>query len=192
MPGEVQGPSGNRKGSYVILTVLLSLSDRLIYHELAAEVIAMHRSGSSELWLQRPLSAKLIHYAATDIYDISLIYASFKKSKIVPASRSGTTRLLSRSQRYVAFPGRLERLDKSDIFRTRSKAILMAEALLPPRKSSELAFCSGCRYTLAPACFQSKHQGKALLERKSHCRLCEATALKCKVALEPTWIPSAV
>lgn len=66
---------------------------------LAADVVAMHKANGGVPWLERPLSTKLIQYAANDIYIIDLLYHYFLRNYWI--NPRNLPLLLAQSKRYV-------------------------------------------------------------------------------------------
>jgi len=144
------------------------------------EVVAMHQANGGVPWLDRPLSPRLIQYAANDIYVIDLLYNHFlQKNWIKPNS---LPLLLAQSKRYVSTQWLQGRTDHSNVFRM--GALLPLDVLTNPQGTCER--CSGCGRMLSLSCFE--HMRQSGIIRKSRCRLCNVIAAKRRLPPMEGWI----
>ncbi|TFY62125.1 hypothetical protein EVG20_g6817 [Dentipellis fragilis] len=151
-----------------------------------AEVVAMHRTNGSGLWMERPLSEKLLQYAANDIFIIAHLFDTFRRIKYVPSTRHALSRLITKCDQYVSRSGHVGlRTLQNGVFRP--KGLLMAAALEPAEGTT--FECAGCGLHLTIQCYQvqiTKGRGS----RKMHCRICNAIVIKSKTEItpEPSWV----
>jgi len=144
------------------------------------EVVAMHKENGGVSWLERPLSPRLMQYAANDIYVIDLLYSHFlQKNWIKPIS---LPLLLAQSKRYVSTQWLQGRTDRSNVFRL--GALLPLDVLTNPQGRRER--CSGCEMMLSLSCFE--HMRQAGMLRKPRCRLCNVIAAKRRLPPDEGWI----
>jgi len=140
----------------------------------------MHRANGGVPWLERPLSAKLLQYAANDIYVIDLLYNSFlHKSWIKPNT---LPLLLAQSKRYVCTQWQQGRTDRTNHFRL--GPLVPLDVLTNPQRRLER--CSGCERMLSLPCFE--HIRQSGIVRKSRCRLCNVIATKRRLPDDEGWI----
>lgn len=144
------------------------------------EIVVMHKENGGVPWLERPLSPKLIQYAATDIYAIDLLYNHFLQNNWI--NSISFPLLLIQSKRYLSTRWEQDRTNSKNIFR--SHALLPLDVLNTPQAPFER--CRGCERMLSLYCFRSvKRSGRVI--RKSRCRVCNALATKRRLPLD-TWI----
>ncbi|KAA1472710.1 hypothetical protein DENSPDRAFT_821722 [Dentipellis sp. KUC8613] len=154
-----------------------------------AEVVAMHRTNGSGLWMDRPLSSKLLQYAANDICIIAYLFDTFRNNTYVPSSRNALSRLIAKCDQYISRCGHVGlRTLRDGVFRP--KGLLMAAALEAPKGTTYE--CAGCSLHLALQCYQVQIK-KGRGSRLTHCRICNAIVIKSKTEItpEPSWIPVA-
>jgi len=138
-----------------------------------ANVKKAHKSNSSGIWMERPLTSELLTYAAGDIERIAALYSHFNEMGYLEDAHLAD--LLSRSARYVG----LFRF----IGRPNSENRFWRSALLPlgilQGADEQLRVCDGCRRGLPEDCFStSTHdhhedqiEGKSQ-SRLPNCRVC--------------------
>jgi len=144
------------------------------------EVVAMHKANGGVPWLERPLSPKLLQYAANDIYVIDLLYNHFlRRNWINPSS---IPLLLAQSKRYISTQWQQGRTDRTNIFRL--GALIPLDVLTSPQGLPEL--CAGCGRMLSLPCFE--HMWRSCLLRKSRCRLCNVIAAKRRLPPDEGWV----
>ncbi|KAI0049360.1 hypothetical protein FA95DRAFT_1538429 [Auriscalpium vulgare] len=163
-------------GMHVVLGMQRCLEHFRLDFGLAkdTEVVEMHRNHESSRWMDRPLSPKLIQYAANDILLIAHLFAFFVHNDFIPNNVHAFSDVLEKCARYVTRCGRIGRVDESDPFRP--KAILLLDSLAVD--ASPMALCAGCGLVLPFPCFEVFGWS-----RTAHCRLCKVRAMKTKLAL---------
>ncbi|EPQ51320.1 hypothetical protein GLOTRDRAFT_123248 [Gloeophyllum trabeum ATCC 11539] len=126
------------KGIHIVLGMTQCLKDNNLGEgvEKDPQVVAMHRANGSALWMERPLSERLLRYAATDIYLISLLYEDFLTRGWI--NRKSTQGLCAYSQEYVSTYQDLGRLDADNVLQ--KGPLIMLWELEGERKHE----CSGC------------------------------------------------
>lgn len=133
----------------------------------------MHRAQGSAIWMERPLSARLLQYAANDIYLIALLYEHFVACRWI--NKRDPLGLLAQSRRYVSTQLEQGRTHDKDYFRM--GALLPLDVLTKPRGIRER--CSGCRRLLSLPCFDVTGTS-----RNSRCRVCYIIAIKRHLPLD--------
>jgi len=174
-------PSSHKLIRYVELT----LTSHFFSHFLV-KVIEMHKNGLSSKWMDRPLPANLLQYAANDIVILAHLFVLFRNKRYIPADNSHFNIMVAQSRQYVSRCGRYDRIDPADMFRP--KGILMMSAL--GKREGPILECAGCGSKLLLRCFESKGKGQDSL-RKTHCRSCVAMALRNRIELENVWVHAA-
>ncbi|TFK50362.1 hypothetical protein OE88DRAFT_1749912 [Heliocybe sulcata] len=168
--------------------IVLGMANCLKEHHLGdgiekdPEVIAMHRANGTALWLERPLSERLLRYAATDIYLISLLHEDFKrKSWINAANRS---ELQWYSQRYVTMFQDGGRLDPENVF-MKGPLIMLSE--ITADTNAARYECSGCGRRKPIYCFETRW-ANMWPQRLPRCRVCTVVALKRQLPPNEDWM----
>ncbi|KAF8586115.1 hypothetical protein K439DRAFT_1288907, partial [Ramaria rubella] len=125
-----------------------------------ASVKNIHQNYSHK-WVERPLSAMLLNYAAKDIHLIHLIYQHFQNQGFLQSK----TNLILQSQRYVAMHADLPlKPFRNDCYRR--SPLLPLDILEEP--SGILRECEGCRRKLSLPCFKQKGS-----MRRKWCKVCQ-------------------
>ncbi|EGN94504.1 hypothetical protein SERLA73DRAFT_188440 [Serpula lacrymans var. lacrymans S7.3] len=145
------------------------------------EVVAMHKANGSGLWLDRPLSAKLLRYAANDIRMIAMLYVNFSQKGWI--TRDTVFVLQDHSMRYAISQWHQGRTDDKNVFR--SCAILPLDILTEPH--GVLEKCVGCKRMLSLDCFLTRKERKIVTLRMSVCRACQVMAMMRKVSFFHAW-----
>ncbi|TFY62130.1 hypothetical protein EVG20_g6818 [Dentipellis fragilis] len=152
-----------------------------------AEVVAMHKKLGSEFWMARPLSEKLLRYAANDIVMIAYLFAAFQRRGYIPSTTEDAGKLIAMSNQYVSRNcNRGWRLAQDNVFNP--KNLLMVAALQPPQgRSFE---CDGCGLVFVISCYEVRTNALGGRERKAHCRVCDAIILESKNTISPevVWV----
>jgi exonuclease 3'-5' domain-containing protein 1 len=161
-----------------ILGSFLSFNEAHVF--LVAEVVAMHKANGGISWLERPLSPKLLQYAANDIYVIDLLYNYFLRKRWI--KKNNLSLLLQQSKRYVSTQWQQGRTNRTNAFRL--GPLLPLDVLTHPQ--STLERCSGCERMLSLSCFHVNWQSGAV--RKARCRLCSVIAKKRRLTPDEGWI----
>jgi len=144
------------------------------------DVVAMHRANGGVPWLERPLSPRLMQYAANDIFVIDLLYNHFlQKNWIKPSS---IPLLLVQSKRYISTQWQQGRTDRTNAFRL--GALVPLDVLTSPAGIREC--CRGCERMLSIPCFE--HRSQSGVVRKSRCRLCNVIAAKRRLPPDDGWV----
>ncbi|KZT54187.1 hypothetical protein CALCODRAFT_409266, partial [Calocera cornea HHB12733] len=134
-------------------------------------VQAMHAANRTDRWMERPLSDRLIAYAAQDIKLLGKLYDTFEEKSWITAS--GLPKLAEISARYMT------------MFQTRSQSVsygekriwivLPLDILVTP--SGRTYNCVFCNRSLSSACFEFEMSGRTL-RRRPRCRLCHVVSMK--------------
>lgn len=158
---------------------------------LVAEVVRMHHSIGSRMWVQRPLSEQLLQYAAKDILLIGILCAEFGKQGWLPQQQSDYQYLLGQCQRYVSAHRDQGKSAEADIFKPCQ--IMPLDVLDHPVGTTHV--CAACRRSLSLAAYET-YNGVALkpgaetaapvpaILRRPQCRLCEVLASKAGYKLD--------
>jgi exonuclease 3'-5' domain-containing protein 1 len=145
----------------------------------------MHRAGGSGVWMERPLSTKLLQYAANDIFLISRLHDHFLNNNwISPVNMSS---LLAQSERYVSMHKTHGRIEKSDQFR---RGPLLPLDILSVGPLGHGA-CAGCGRKLSKMAYEVKtwHNGWTFISRRrARCRICHVVAIQRKLSSDDRWI----
>ncbi|KAI0357975.1 hypothetical protein OH77DRAFT_1422148 [Trametes cingulata] len=139
------------------------------------EVVRMHETLGSELWMTRPLPQQLLTYAAHDFEIIALVFAYC----MMREAWNALSTLRSQSVLYIAIiRTREEHAHYSGLDLER----FMPFGIIEDGHSASRYFCSSCKRELTADCFMKNvkvAQGaKRKLQRLSFCRLCNAIAQK--------------
>ncbi|KZO92999.1 hypothetical protein CALVIDRAFT_286703 [Calocera viscosa TUFC12733] len=134
-------------------------------------VQAMHAANRTDRWMERPLSDRLIAYAAQDIKLLAKLYDTFMDKGWMTAS--GLSKLADISARYVT------------MFQTRSQSVaynekriwivLPLDILVAP--TGRTYTCAFCNRSLSSACYEFDMSGRTF-RRRPRCRLCHVVSLK--------------
>ncbi|KAI0640481.1 ribonuclease H-like domain-containing protein [Trametes meyenii] len=139
------------------------------------EVVAMHQNNESELWMTRPLPAKLLAYAAHDLEMIALVYGHFMDKAWI---RNETAQLKVQSARYVEMFRTREDFEQ---FSSRDLKRFMPFGFVEGGSRAPRYLCSSCEQSLTADCFTKKVTPRSQgmggeVQRLSYCRLCNAIA----------------
>jgi exonuclease 3'-5' domain-containing protein 1 len=172
--------AGLKKDSEQICT--WHLPHRVHVEIFTAEVVAMHRDGGSGLWMERPLPANLLRYAANDIFLISRLHEHFLNMNWI--SEADMSILLTQPECYVSMHKKLGRIEASNYFR-KGPLLPMDILNVGPLAHGE---CAGCGRNLSKAAYETRPNGKSLLLRRTRCRICHAVAIQRKMPSDESWV----
>ncbi|KAG6331741.1 hypothetical protein ID866_7352 [Astraeus odoratus] len=132
------------------------------------QVVAMHKANGSTIWLERPLSPRLLSYAAHDIELIAALYHHFNEiGWITPANEPV---LMAQSLRYAYSLSHQGRVAEDDVFG--SSAVLPLDVLTEPRGLR--VPCRGCHRMQSLFCFTILRQNNSKPQARSNiCRICQ-------------------
>jgi len=147
------------------------------------EVQQMHRDNKTSFWLQRPLSDRLLQYAAKDIKLISMLCNHFLYQGLVPQNPHHFSTLMAQCARYVTAHCEQGKSAEDDTFKPTSIMPLdvLTEPIGPQFK------CTGCLRSLSIGCFQQTAIGYRPW-RSVRCALCHALSLKLGRDIETRWV----
>ncbi|THH17925.1 hypothetical protein EW146_g2968 [Bondarzewia mesenterica] len=119
---------GLLKGLNLVLGLQACLDEQgIVGFPKDPEVVELHRQNRSQIWMDRPLPASLLQYAANDIYMISQLFQRFRRNGTLPRAKADRDCLIKQSENYILRCGLPGRVDKNNSFRPRS--VLMVHAL---------------------------------------------------------------
>ena len=132
----------------------------------------MHMNNETHRWMERPLPANMLSYAARDVRSIAHLLKIFRSRRLVP-SKNGPAldKLKSQSERYVTRNGAHARAipgapNEFTVF-TGDRTLFFPNALSGPLV--DLFECITCSSRLPLECYQL-HEGR----RRVECRACVA------------------
>ncbi|KZV68869.1 hypothetical protein PENSPDRAFT_504361 [Peniophora sp. CONT] len=142
-----------------------------LHIEKDASVVEMHQNGETHRWMERPLPANLLHYAANDIRLIAHILSIFDTLGFF---QRDFWSLVEKSNRYIARTQRVQ-IDEP----LRPSGLLLLESLSDESAQHE---CVKCGALLPLSCFENlswRIEGaRGTGVRRRHCQLCVTTSLR--------------
>ncbi|KIJ62295.1 hypothetical protein HYDPIDRAFT_158115 [Hydnomerulius pinastri MD-312] len=155
---------------------------RLVTAGKDPQVVAMHKTNGSDMWLERPLLPQLLQYAAHDIEMIGALYEHFKQqSWITPTN---TDDLVDQSMRYAYSMYYQGRVADDHIFG--SCAVLPLDILREPR--GLIVPCQDCNRMQSLHCFTINKSGRKIIGRTNICRVCQIKLLIKEVSYPVAWV----
>ncbi|KAF8444019.1 ribonuclease H-like domain-containing protein [Boletus edulis BED1] len=146
------------------------------------QVVAMHKTNGSMIWLDRPLLPQLLHYAAHDIEMIGALYEHFRsQSWITPLNEDA---LVDQSMRYAYSLYHQGRVAEDDVFG--SSSVLPLDVLREPRGLT--VPCQGCNRMQSLHCFTISRRGRQIVARTNICRVCQIKLLIKQVDHPVSWV----
>ena len=161
---------------------LSSIPIRSVDLSRLAQVVAMHKTNGSTIWLCRPLMPQLVQYAAHDIEMIAALYEHFKAKSWITPRNEGT--LVDKSMRYAYSHYYQGRVVEDDVFG--SCAVLPLDVLREPRGLT--VPCQGCNRMQSLNCFTINRKGRKIVARTNLCRVCQIKLLIKQVNRPVTWV----
>jgi hypothetical protein len=152
-----------------------------------AEIVAMHHTGGSAFWMQRPLPAQLLQYAANDIFLLSQLYNYFLKRRWI--REANFSDLLTQCKRYVSMHKEQGRMDESDYFRRGPLLPLDILSTMGPLAQGE---CMSCGRRLSKHAYEigiwSENGTSESFElRRMRCRRCHVVAIQRRLTDDDRW-----
>lgn len=147
------------------------------------EVQRMHKDNKSSFWMQRPLTDRLLQYAAKDIKLISMVCMDFLYKGWIPQDPFWLSRLMGQCARYVTAHCEQGKSGDDDTFQPTS--IMPLDVLTDP--VGPLYRCTGCSRSLSIGCFQQTTVAYSLW-RSARCALCHALSVKSGRDIDTRWI----
>ncbi|KIJ16209.1 hypothetical protein PAXINDRAFT_132818 [Paxillus involutus ATCC 200175] len=146
------------------------------------QVVAMHKTHGSAIWLERPLLSQLLQYAAHDIEMIGALYEHFKQQAWITRSNEGD--LMDQSMRYAFSMYYQGRVSDDHVFG--SCSVLPLDILREPHGLT--VPCQGCNRMQSLRCFTLNKQGRKIVARTNVCRVCQIKLLIKKFDYPVTWV----
>ncbi|KAF9223117.1 hypothetical protein BS17DRAFT_754936 [Gyrodon lividus] len=146
------------------------------------QVVAMHKTNGSAIWLERPLLPQLLQYAAHDIEMIGALYDHFKQQGWITPSSEGN--LVDQSMRYAYSLYYQGRPADDDVFC--SCSVLPLDILREPRGLT--VRCEGCNRLQSLHCFTINKRGRKIVARTNICRVCQIKLLIKQVPYPVSWV----
>lgn len=150
---------------------------------LLAEVKQMHKDKKADMWIQRPLSEKLLQYAAKDIQLISMLCTAFIMRGWIPPIPSLWYALLGQCSRYVSAHVEQGKSEETDPFRP--TGIMPLDVLTEPW--GPRFKCTGCNRSLSMSCYTIDCSDGFYRRRRPKCNLCHVLAMKYRLRAEGEW-----
>ncbi|KAI6038499.1 hypothetical protein EDC04DRAFT_2693643 [Pisolithus marmoratus] len=147
------------------------------------QVVAMHRSLGSSIWMDRPLPPKLLAYAAHDIELIGALYEHFKARAWITTTNEPL--LMAQSMRYAHSLFQQGRVADDDVFGQSSVLPLDVLSESPGPKVQ----CQGCRRMESLPCYSIRKQLGGSEARSNICRTCQIKLLLKQAKYPITWVP---
>ncbi|KAF8547685.1 hypothetical protein OG21DRAFT_1517141 [Imleria badia] len=146
------------------------------------QVVAMHKTNGSTIWLERPLVSQLLQYAAHDIEMIGALYEHFKSQSWITPNNEDT--LVDQSMRYAYSHYHQGRVAEDHIFG--SCSVLPLDILREPRGLT--VPCHGCNRMQSLHCFTTNRRGRKIVARTNICRVCQIKLLIRQANHPVSWV----
>ena len=143
----------------------------------------MHKDKKADMWIQRPLSPKLLQYAAKDIQLISMLCTVFIQKGWIPSVPALYNTLLGQCARYVSSHVEQGKSEETDPFRP--TALMPLDVLTQPWGFQYK--CTGCHRSLSMSCFTIDYSDGFYRRRRPKCNLCHVLAMKHKLRADREW-----
>ncbi|KAF9235483.1 hypothetical protein BU15DRAFT_51340 [Melanogaster broomeanus] len=146
------------------------------------QVVNMHKTNGSVIWMERPLLPQLLQYAAHDIEMIGALYEHFKQEGWIMPRKEDV--LVDQSMRYAYSLYYQGRVSDDDVFG--SSSLLPLDVLREPRGLT--VPCQGCHRMQSLHCFTISKRGRKIVARTNVCRVCQIKLLIKQANYRVSWV----